>query len=188
MAISDANPRLGGNSQCRLTSTPCLASDPWFGFVLDRISGDPPRRRERSEFRLAPHVVDRTCSPWTGCDTRAAPGSWWERRYGRHSLRLNVAASAPTVGLVTAFVTPYLYPYQESGGRLGPREALLVVQSYVLAVLVVGAVVAPVVGVVFGRATHDNRWRSFALLSGALALVLLSLIVAYAAGAFRSGF
>lgn len=86
-----------------------------------------------------------------GVIPRAAPGSWWERRYGRPSLRLNVAASAPTVGLVAAFVTPYLYPYQEAGGRLGPPEALLVVQSYVLAVLVVGALVAPVVGVVFGR-------------------------------------
>jgi hypothetical protein len=121
-----------------------------------------------------------------GITPRAAPGSWWDLRYRSTGRKPEIAAATPTAALILVFILPFLYPlYYEQGG---PPESVQIAQSRMLVGLLALALIAPVVGAVVAAVTRNPKWRSSAILAGAIGITLASVVVAYTAGAFVFGF
>lgn len=108
---------------------------------------------------------------------RARAGSWWDRTFGRTDWA--VAAAAAPVVFVLALTLPFV-----GTGPSGPPDPVQVAIGYILLASTVVAVLLPVIAGLAALVSRNRRWQSFALLTGTLGFVMLSLGAAYAAGAF----
>lgn len=111
-----------------------------------------------------------------GLTPNPRPASWWQDRYGVQSILGRMVAAAPTIVLVGAFI-------------VGSSQSSLGAAAQVGLLVGAGSLVLVPVGLCLGALiSRTRRVQALAVMSSALALLIISLLAAWQTDAWAFGF